>query len=76
MSGPAKSEVRWTLYRLENGTPKFLVTSDANRSWYFLYDISGPEPIRLGKERTPTLLENKYKVCDQLKSIEKKGRSK
>ena len=76
MSAPSKTEIRWTLYQTEQGEPRFLVTSDAKKSWFFLYDLSCQEPVRLGKERTPILLENKYKVIEKLTESKQKGRSR
>ena len=71
------SEHRWTVYCTDAGKELFLTTSDANRTWYYLYDISGPEPVRLGKEHTPILLEQKYKVIEQLSAPpRKKGRKR
>ena len=71
------SERRWTVYYNDAGEERFLTTSDANRIWYYLYDLSGPEPVRLGKEHTPILLEQKYKVIEQLSAQpRKKGRAK
>ena len=76
MSTPAKTERRWTAYRNADGKLCYLMTSDANRGWYYLYDVSGAEPVRLGKERSPVLLEEKYKVEETLTKTDSPKRGK
>ena len=44
------------------GRPRFLLTSTQNRESYMLYDISDGEPKRLGKDKSPRKLEEKFLV--------------
>ena len=62
----SKSELVWTEYRDRTGTPVYLVTSNPSRSAYYLYDISKSEPARLGKGKTPTELESKFRVTERM----------
>ena len=57
-----KNEIVWTEY-VVNGVPRFIMTSKESRDYYFLYNVGEDGSVeKLGKARTPTELEEKYKV--------------
>ena len=66
MAEPWKNEIQWVSYCNENGEPILKLTSNKDKSWWFLYDVSGEAPVRLGKDRSPVLLEEKFKVNERL----------
>ena len=43
------------LFRKENGT-EYYITSNQDRSWFFMYEIIGTEFKRVGKENNPNKL--------------------
>ena len=49
------------------GRDRFMITADADRTWFFLYDITSDPPKRIGKERSPMLLEKKFKLNEVLR---------
>lgn len=77
MAEPRKNEIQWVSYYDEKGKPVFKLTSSKNKDWWFLYDVSGKAPVKLGKDRSPVLLEEKYKVNERLQGVgkERKKRS-
>lgn len=52
-----KNEISWTCGRDENGKLQYTITSNIDRSWYYIYDSDGN---RLGKARTPIELEDEF----------------
>lgn len=53
----SKNETVWLYGQDGNGNLKYVITSNSDRSWYYIYD---KEYNKLGKARTPTELEGKY----------------
>lgn len=62
-----KGERVWTDYRNAFGQLRFTVTSTPSRDYYFLYEVDDEKLKKLGKAKTPTELEEKFKICDKLK---------
>lgn len=62
-----KGEHAWMGYYNKEDELLFLLTSRENdRSWFFLYENRDGELKKLGKARTPTELEEKYKVTEKM----------
>ncbi len=77
MAAQWKNEILWVSYYDEKGKPVYKLTSNKDKDWWYLYDVSGEEPVKLGKDRSPILLENKFKVNERLLGVgkERKKRS-
>jgi len=67
-----KKEQPLVRYANISGRDQFLMTADANRTWFFLYDITSTPPKRLGKDKSPKQLEEKFKLNDTLRKKEQK----
>lgn len=61
-----KGEIEWVVYHNSKNEPCFLVTSKENREYYFLYKAENNVLTKLGKARTPSELEKKFNIIDQL----------
>lgn len=57
MAGIAKNEHSIVRGQDENGNLKYILTTNADKSWYYIYD---KDYQKLGKAKTPTELEKKY----------------
>lgn len=57
MAKMGRNEISWVTGLDQNGELNYTVTSNEERTWYYIYDKSGN---RLGKSKNPTELENKY----------------
>lgn len=56
----------WTTY-YSSGDPVFVITSRPARDYYFLYEyIASGNLKKLGKAKSPTELEEKYKIRDRI----------
>lgn len=76
MAEPWKNETVWVSYYDENGKPVFKLTSSRNKEWFYLYDVSGEAPVKLGKDRSPTALEEKYRVSERLLGARKERKKR
>lgn len=61
-----KDEIVWVSYKNSNGELKYIITSKQSREFYFLYELVDNAFKKIGKAKTPTFLENKYKFKDNL----------
>lgn len=52
-----KNETLWVTGLDESGNLKYVITSNADRSWYYIYD---KDCKKLGKSKVPTDLQEKY----------------
>lgn len=66
MAGVSKNEIPWLRYYDRAGNYRFLLTSSRNRELYFLYEVSDGDFTKLGKDRSPKKLEEKFHVDDVL----------
>ena len=57
MAGISKGEHSIVRGQDENGNLKYILTTNADVSWYYIYD---KDYQKLGKAKTPTELEKKY----------------
>jgi hypothetical protein len=57
MARISKNEIVWLHGQGEDGNLKYIITSNIDRSWYYIYD---KDYQKLGKAKTPTELEKKY----------------
>lgn len=57
MARISKNEIVWLHGQGEDGNLKYIITSNTDRSWYYIYD---KDYQKLGKAKTPTELEKKY----------------
>lgn len=64
---PTKEKV-WVQYSDEKGNLKFIMTSTPTRDQYMLYELKDNKFVRLGKAASPTELEEKFHVHQQLSS--------
>lgn len=57
----------WVRYVDKNQNTLFILTSkETSRDFYFLYEVAGDSFRKLGKARSPTELEEKFRVIDRL----------
>lgn len=52
-----KNEKQWVTCRDQHGNLKYVITSNSERSWYYIYDNNYK---KLGKAKAPTELQQKY----------------
>ena len=52
-----KNELLWVTGYDVNGNLKYVISSNPERSWYYIYD---KDFKKLGKAKTPTELQEKY----------------
>lgn len=64
-----KGETVWTEYYNKSHELRFIITSKTTRENYFLYELVGEEFKKLGRAKTPTELEIKYKIKENLSRI-------
>lgn len=57
MAKISKNELGWVDGFDHNGNLRYTITSNEDRSWYYIYDANGN---RLGKAKTPIELKDKY----------------
>lgn len=57
MAGISKNEIVWLHGQDKDGNLKYIITSNADRSWYYIYN---KDYQKLGKAKTPTELEKKH----------------
>lgn len=55
-----KAEIQWTQYQKEGSVATHIMTSNEQRTLYYLYEIKGNDYIKLGKAKTPLELEEKF----------------
>ena len=61
-----KDEKIWVSYNNSNGELRYIITSKQTRDFYFLYELADGVFKKIGKAKTPTFLENKYKFKEKL----------
>ena len=57
MSAISKNETKWVFGYDTDHQLKYTITSNADRSWYYIYDKDNK---KLGKAKTPPELYKKY----------------
>lgn len=57
MPNIGRNEQRWVTGKDESGNLKYIITSNMDRSWYYIYDKNY---TKLGKAKTPPELYEKY----------------
>lgn len=55
-----KSELLWVTHYDSRGSPRFFITSNADRERYYIYEIKEGGVVRLGSSQSPLQLEQKY----------------
>lgn len=64
-----KGETVWVQYVDRNQQTLFILTSkESSRDYYFLYELTGGSLKKLGKARSPTELEEKFRVFERLRN--------
>ena len=71
-AAPGKNERRLVTYLDFSGTPRFLMTGDKEKGLFYLYELSGETASRLGRDRSPTALEEKYRVNEVISEDRRK----
>ena len=61
-----KNELAWVRYFDRSGKQRFLLTSSRSRELFYLYDISSGSLEKLGKDKSPTRLEERFHVNETL----------
>lgn len=59
-------EIIWVGYNNLEGNLIHIISSKANRDWYYLYERVGGDWKKVGKEKDPESLVRKYKVMDKM----------
>ena len=73
-AAPGRNERRLVTYLDFSGTPRFLMTGDREKGLFYLYELSGENASRLGRDKSPAALEAKYRVNEIIS--EKAGKKK
>lgn len=60
MNGIPKNEKVWVTTKTDNGDVYYTTAKQNDRSWYFLYKVIDGKAVRLGKNRNPKELEEKF----------------
>ena len=64
-----KGETVWVQYVDRNQQTLFILTSkESSRDYYFLYELTGGSLKKLGKARSPTELEEKFRIFERLRN--------
>ena len=64
-----KGETVWVQYVDRNQQTLFILTrKESSRDYYFLYELTGGSLKKLGKARSPTELEEKFRVFERLRN--------
>lgn len=63
-----KGEILWVSYHNRKGDVMFILTSKQVRDYYYLYEITDAGLKKLGRERSPSELEEKFNVDERLDS--------
>lgn len=61
-----KGERVWVGYYNSNHELRFILTSKDSRDFYFLYEMVEDGSRKLGKARSPTELEEKFRVYQRM----------
>lgn len=61
-----KGERVWVGYYNSNHELRFILTSKDSRDFYFLYELVENGFCKLGKARSPTELEEKFRVYQRM----------
>ena len=62
-----KNERQWLSYYDKLGVKRFVMTSSASREFYYLYEVSNGNFTKLGKDRSPSKLEERFDVDEKLR---------
>lgn len=62
-----KGEIVWVCYYSNSQNLVFILTSKADREWYYLYEVQADGLKKLGKAKEPPELEERYKVYERIK---------
>lgn len=66
MSTISKNEIARVGYYDSDGVRRFVISSNEDKTVYYLYKVDGEEYKKLGKARWPIDLVDKYKVWESL----------
>ena len=55
-----KGEIVWVAHMDQNHKLRYITTSKPSRELYFLYELTDGKFVKLGKDRSPKALEEKY----------------
>lgn len=61
-----KNEISWVQYFDRYGNQRFLVTSSRSRELYYMYEVSSGFLKKLGKDKSPKRLEERFCVTETL----------
>ena len=60
VKGIPKSETIWLTHKTRSGDKYYITAKTNNRDFYFIYKSVDGTAVKLGKNRNPTVLEEKY----------------
>ena len=55
-----KGEIVWVSHYDKGGNLKYITTSKPTRDYYYLYELKDKKFVKLGRDRNPCALEDKY----------------
>lgn len=55
-----KGEIVWVGHYDKDNNLRYIITSKPARDCYFIYELKGGKFIKLGKNQSPAVLEDKY----------------
>lgn len=55
-----KGEIVWVGQYDINHNLRYIITSKASRDFYYLYELRDGKFVKLGRDRSPKVLEDKY----------------
>lgn len=57
-----KNETVWVRHCTPDGDIKFIITSKEIRDYYYIYELQGEKFVKLGRDKDPKALEEKYVI--------------
>lgn len=55
-----KGEIVWVSYCDKDNNLRYIITSKQTRDYYYLYELKEQKFVKLGRDRNPRVLEDKY----------------
>lgn len=55
-----KGEIVWVSHYDAHGNLRYITTSKQTRDYYYLYELVNGKFVKLGRDRNPRVLEDKY----------------
>lgn len=57
-----KNEIVWVRHCTPDGDIRFITTAKETRDYYYIYELQGEKFVKLGRDKDPKALEEKYVI--------------